>query len=143
MYGSRFAAKRSGAVDPGQLPRYGRAADGTPWVLRRIGASQVEGICRAKIRVDADAVLSRGSSQDAASAAATELRRAAEAAEASGGELETLDPIADLKVQKLDLATAVRERQTLLTRRAAMRCHRSDCNLTRLCKPTCYMQPHL
>ena len=126
MYGGRSAAKRSGPVDPGQLPRYGRSADCTlPWVLRRVGASQVEGICRAKIRVDADAVLSPDSGQDAASAAATEVRRAAEAAEASGGELETLDPIADLKVQKLELVTAVRERQALLARRAAMPCHRS------------------
>ena len=93
-------------------------------MLRRIGASQIEGICRVKIRVDADAVLAQGSGRDAASAAATELRRAAEAAKAAGGEIETLHPIADLKVQKLDLVTAVRERQTLLARRAAMPCHR-------------------
>ena len=121
--GSRIS-KRSGPVDPGHLPRYGRAPDGTPWVLRQIGAAQVEGICRAKIRIEPDAILGRHSNSEAVLAAVIELRRAADGAAAAGGEPETLDPIADLKVSTLDLVTAIRERQTLLARRAAMPCHR-------------------
>ena len=94
-------------------------------MLRQIGAAQIEGICRSKLRVEAGAVLSEGSGPGAASAAVAELRRAADdAAAASGGEPELLDPIADLKVSTLDLVTVIRERQTLLARRAAMPCHR-------------------
>ncbi len=122
--GGRFAKRSPGPVDHGHLLRYGLAADGTPWVLRQIGAAQIEGICRSKVRVDPDAVLSKSSGPEGLSAAVAELRRAADAAAAAGGEPDTLDPIADLKVSTLDLVTAIRERQTLLARRAAMPCHR-------------------
>ncbi len=111
-------------MDPGHLPRYGEALDGTPWVLRQIGAAQIEGICRGKVRVEADAVLSKSSAPGGVSAAVAELQRAANDATAAGEEPETLDPVADLKVSTLDLVTAIRERQTLLARRAAMPCHR-------------------
>ena len=111
-------------MDPGHLPRYGHAPDGTSWVLRQIGAAQIEGICRSKVRVEADAVLSKSSGPEALPAAVAELRRSADDAAAAGKEPETLDPIADLKVSTLDLVTAIRERQTLLARRAAMPCHR-------------------
>ena len=121
--GGRFS-ERSGPVNPGHLPRFGRTPDGTSWVLRQIGAAQIEGICRSKVHVEADAVLSKSSGPEAVSAAVAELRRAADAAASAGEEPDTLDPVADLKVSTLDLVTAIRERQALLARRAAMPCHR-------------------
>lgn len=47
-----------------------------------------------------------------------------EEGDAGGADPELLDPVSDLKVSNFELVGALRERQALLQRRAAMPCHR-------------------
>ena len=47
-----------------------------------------------------------------------------EAAAVAGSEVETLDPVSDLRVNAFELVGDIREQQRLLAARAAMPCHR-------------------
>ena len=52
--------------------------------------------------------------KQALAAAVTQLQRSYEEAAAQGGDPVTLDPVADLKLNQLEIVDAVRDRQRLL-----------------------------
>jgi len=73
----------------------------------------VEGICKQKLRLDSEAVLG-GDNQQALAVAVTQLQRSYEEAAAQGGDPPVLDPVADLKLNQLEVVDSVRERQKLM-----------------------------
>ena len=75
--------------------------------------NNVEGICKQKLRLDSEAVLS-GENQQALAVAVTQLQRSYEEAAAQGGDPPVLDPVADLKLNQLEVVDSVRERQRLM-----------------------------
>jgi hypothetical protein len=75
--------------------------------------NNVEGICKQKLRLDSEAVLS-GDNQQALAVAVTQLQRSYEEAAAQGGDPPVLDPVADLKLNQLEVVDSVRERQRLM-----------------------------
>ena len=75
--------------------------------------SNVEGICKQKLRLDSEAVLG-GDNQQALAVAVTQLQRSYEEAAAQGGDPPVLDPVADLKLNQLEVVDSVRERQRLM-----------------------------
>ena len=79
----------------------------------QINALDIEQICKERLKVDAQEVLSSVESQGLATAV-RQLQGVAEAASESGGEPPILDPEKDLKINQLDLVTAIRERQSLM-----------------------------
>ncbi len=75
--------------------------------------NNVEGICKQKLRLDSEAVLG-GDNQQALAVAVTQLQRSYEEAAAQGGDPPVLDPVADLKLNQLEVVDSVRERQKLM-----------------------------
>lgn len=75
--------------------------------------SSIEGICKQKLRLDSEAVLD-SDNQRAVAVAVTQLQRSYEEASAQGGDPAVLDPVADLKLNQLEIVDSVRERQRLI-----------------------------
>ena len=75
--------------------------------------NNIEGICKQKLRLDSEAVLG-GDNQQALAVAVTQLQRSYEEAAAQGGDPPVLDPVADLKLNQLEVLDSVRERQRLM-----------------------------
>lgn len=75
--------------------------------------NSIEAICKQKLRLDSEAVLS-GDDQQALAGAVTQLQRSYEEAAAQGGDPPVLDPVADLKLNQLEVVDSVRERQRLM-----------------------------
>ena len=94
------------------------------WFLVQLDANNIEGICKQKLRLDSEAVLG-SDNQQALAVAVTQLQRSYEEAAAQRGDPPVLDPVADLKLNQLEVVDTVRERQRLM----------QACNnfLTRLC----------
>lgn len=103
------------------LPHGGQVA-GASFRLEPVAVADMVGICKVKIRVDGDAIL--GGDSAALAAAVTSLVRVEEEAAAQGGDPPTLDPVADLRLNSLDLVGDFRRRAQLAADRAAMPCHR-------------------
>ena len=78
-----------------------------------MAASEIEQICKAKLKVEPEEVLDPHD-PGALSAAVRQLQRAAEAAAEEGGAPPTLDPERDLKINQYDLVQAIRERARLM-----------------------------
>lgn len=76
-------------------------------------ANSIEGICKQKLRLDSEAVL-HSDNQRALAVAVTQLQRSYEEAAAQGGDPAVLDPVADLKLNQLEVVDSVRERQRLM-----------------------------
>ncbi|KAL4444150.1 hypothetical protein ABPG75_011887 [Micractinium tetrahymenae] len=115
--GGRGAARQALA-----LPHAGEVG-GAAFRLEALPASDIVGICKVKIRLDADAIM--GASDAAALAAAvTALVRVGETAEQEGGDPPVLDPVADLKLNSIDLVGDLRARASLAAQRAALPAHR-------------------
>lgn len=81
--------------------------------LLQVNAVDIEQICKERLKIDGDEVLNPHDSP-ALAAAVRQLQGAAEAALQSGNDLPNLDPERDLKINQLDLVTAIRERQSLM-----------------------------
>lgn len=81
--------------------------------LLQVNAIDIEQICKERLKLDGDEVLNPQESQ-ALAAAVRQLHGIEEAAAESGGQPPILDPEKDLKINQLDLVTAIRERQTLM-----------------------------
>ena len=79
----------------------------------QVDVSSIEGICKQKLRLDSDAVLD-SDNQRALAMAVTQLQRTYEEASAQGGDPAVLDPVADLKLNQLEVVDSVRERQRLI-----------------------------
>ena len=75
--------------------------------------NNIEAICKQKLRLDSEAVLG-GDDQQALAGAVTQLQRSYEEAAAQGGDPPVLDPVADLKLNQLEVVDSVRERQRLM-----------------------------
>ena len=75
--------------------------------------SRIEAICKQKLRVDPATVLDPEAPQ-ALSALVLQLQRAQEEAAALGGAPPAMDPVADLKLNQLEVVQAVREHQQLM-----------------------------
>ncbi|GBF97557.1 hypothetical protein Rsub_10158 [Raphidocelis subcapitata] len=118
LKGGRAAS--AAAALPGPLPRYGEAG-GHSYMLLEAPARAVQGICRAKVRIEPAEVLGAGGRGLAA--ALRELRRIAAAAAAAGGDPETLDPRGDFKLTDLSLTQRLADWSAALSARAALRCH--------------------
>ncbi|EFN56807.1 hypothetical protein CHLNCDRAFT_144334 [Chlorella variabilis] len=103
------------------LPHAGEVA-GVAFRLAQVAAADVVGICKVKIRVDGDGVLAGEGA--ALAAGVTALARVGEDAAAAGADPPTLDPVADLKLNSIDLVGDLRLRAQLAAQQAAMRCHR-------------------
>ncbi|KAI3427058.1 hypothetical protein D9Q98_006998 [Chlorella vulgaris] len=116
--GGRAAAV---ARQPVALPHAGEVG-GAAYRLEPVASADLVAICKVKIRVDSEAVL--GGDPAALAAAVTALVRVAEDAAAQGGDPPALDPVADLKLNSLDLVGDFRLRAQLAAERAAMPCHR-------------------
>lgn len=91
-------------------------------MLAEVPAGDVVGICRARIKAEAEA-LEPGAGRPLA-AALQALAAVRDEAEAEGTEPAQLDPRGDLKVADIDAVTALLERSALVARRAALRPHR-------------------
>lgn len=119
--GTRGGFSSAAARPPLALPHRG-AIGGTEYLLSEVPASDILGICKVKIRIEADGVIS---GDDAATAAAINaLVQVQENASTEGGTAPLMDPISDLKINSLEIAGAVRERQRLLTYIATLPPHR-------------------
>ena len=79
----------------------------------QVDADSIEGICKQKLRLDSEAVLD-SDNQRALAVAVTQLQRSYEEAAAQGGDPAVLDPVADLKLNQLEVVDSVRERQRLM-----------------------------
>ena len=75
--------------------------------------SRIEAICKQKLRVDPATVLDPEAPQ-ALSALVLQLQRAQEEAAAVGGAPPAMDPVADLKLNQLEVVQVVREHQQLM-----------------------------
>lgn len=75
--------------------------------------SSIEAICKQKLRVDPATVLDPEAPQ-ALSALVLQLQRAQEEATAVGSGPPAMDPVADLKLNQLEVVQAVREHQQLM-----------------------------
>lgn len=80
---------------------------------KQVNAVDIEQICKERLKLDGDEVLNP-QDPSALVAAVRQLQGIAEAATESGGEPVVLDPERDLKINQLDLVTAIRERQSLM-----------------------------
>ncbi|KAL0030068.1 hypothetical protein WJX79_004816 [Trebouxia sp. C0005] len=118
LKGGKGAGAKRGPV----VPQQGQIA-GTAYMLQQVDVNNVEGICKQKLRLDSEAVLG-GDNQQALAVAVTQLQRSYEEAAAQGGDPPVLDPVADLKLNQLEVVDSVRERQRLMQVRASMACHR-------------------
>lgn len=85
----------------------------TSHCMVQVDASSIEGICKQKLRLDSEAVLD-SDNQQALAVAVTQLQRSCEEAAAQGGDPAVLDPVADLKLNQLEVVDSVRERQRLM-----------------------------
>ena len=83
--------------------------------------SRIEAICKQKLRVDPATVLDPEVPQ-ALAALVLQLQRAQEEAAAVGGAPTAMDPVADLKLNQLEVVQAVREHQQLMQVGQAGRC---------------------
>lgn len=97
-----------------------------PLTFPQVDVNNVEGICKQKLRLDSEAVLG-GDNQQALAVAVTQLQRSYEEAAAQGGDPPVLDPVADLKLNQLEVVDGVRERQRLM-----QVCTCTDCLYTSL-----------
>lgn len=79
----------------------------------QVNATAIEQICKERLKLDGDEVMDPSNLQ-ALSSTVGKLQRAAEAAQGAGGEVPILDPEKDLKINQLDMVTAIRERQQLM-----------------------------
>ncbi len=83
--------------------------------ISQVAASEVDQICKERLKLDGDEVIARGGDPSALAAALVQLRSAGEAADGpGGGGIATLDPERDLKLNGMDLVTKIRERQELM-----------------------------
>ena len=73
----------------------------------------IEAICKQKLRLDSEAVLD-SDNQRALAVVVTQLQRSYEEAATQGGDPAVLDPVADLKLNQLEVVDSVRERQRLM-----------------------------
>lgn len=105
-----------------KVPQQGLIA-GVGYLLHQVDPNSIEAICKQKLKLNSEAVLDSDNKQ-ALAAAVTQLQRSYEEAAAQGGDPATLDPVADLKLNQLEIVDAVRDRQRLLQLRASMGCHR-------------------
>ena len=79
----------------------------------QVDANNIEAICKQKLRLDSEAVLD-SDNQRAVAVAVTQLQRSYEEAAVQGGDPAVLDPVADLKLNQLEVVDSVRERQRLM-----------------------------
>ena len=79
----------------------------------QVDADNIEAICKQKLRLDSEAVLD-SDNQRAVAVAVTQLQRSYEEAAVQGGDPAVLDPVADLKLNQLEVVDSVRERQRLM-----------------------------
>ena len=92
---------------------YAAAAAYTCTSCLQVDANSIEAICKQKLKLNSEAVLD-SDNQQALAVAMTQLQRSYEEAAAQGGDPATLDPVADLKLNQLEIVDAVRDRQRLL-----------------------------
>ena len=109
------------AKPPLPLPHRG-AVGGSEYLLAEVPSSDIIGICKVKIRVEAEGVVVGDNA--ALAAAINALTQVQENAAGEGGTPPLMDPISDLKINSLEIAGAVRERQRLLTYLATLPPHR-------------------
>ena len=81
--------------------------------MAQVGVDSIEAICKQKLRLDSEAVLD-SDNQQAVAKAVTQLQRSYEEAATQGGDPAVLDPVADLKLNQLEVVDSVRERQRLM-----------------------------
>lgn len=91
--------------------------------MEAVPAGDVVGICKVKIRLDGDAILG-ASDAGALAAAVTALVRVGETAAEEGADPPVLDPVADLKLNSIDLVGELRLRASLASQRASLPAHR-------------------
>ena len=114
---------------PLALPHQG-AIGGTSYLLVQVPSSDIIGIYKVKIRVDADAIATGDAAATAAAVNALVQVQEEAAAGAGGkstpsnGDPPLMDPISDLKINAIEVAAAVRERQRLLTTLSTLPPHR-------------------
>lgn len=107
-----------GARSPIALP-HADAIGGVSYLLTEVPATDIVGICKSKVRVDVEDVLT---GDKACTAAA--VNALVQVQDSAGDDLPLMDPISDLKVNSLELAADIRERQQLLARLATLPPHR-------------------
>jgi antiviral helicase SKI2 len=93
---------------------------GTSFLLSEVSNTDILGICKVKIRVDADAIATGDAA--ATAAAVNSLLQVQE--ENNGTDPPLMDPISDLKINSIEVAGAVRERQRLLATLSTLPPHR-------------------
>ena len=81
--------------------------------MAQVDVDSIEAICKQKLRLDSEAVLD-SDNQRAVAVAVTQLQRSYEEAATQGGDPAVLDPVADLKLNQLEVVDSVRERQRLM-----------------------------
>ena len=113
------AAATRAALPPLPLPHRGTTS-GTDFLLSEVPLLDILGICKMKIRVDADGVVVGDA---VATAAAVQALVQVQEAAMKGDDLQVIDPVADLKINSLEVAGAVREQQRLLTTLATLPPH--------------------
>lgn len=109
------------------------AIGGTSFLLLEVPSSDIIGICKVKIRVDADAIATGDAAATAAAVnsliqvqeeAAAGAAGKSTAAYSSGGDPPLMDPISDLKINAIEVAGAVKEHQRLLATLSTLPPHR-------------------
>jgi antiviral helicase SKI2 len=126
--GSTSAAAAVSKQPPLPLPHQGTIA-GTSYLLLEVPSSDIVAICKVKIRVDADAVATGDAAATAAAVNALiqvqeESSAAAGGASSGTSDPPLMDPITDLKINAIEVAGAIRERQRLLTTLSTLPPHR-------------------
>ena len=104
--GMKLGGKKSNTANMLSLPYTGDSG-GIPFSIQEIDPQEIVAIGKQKIDIDADAILVGNAGKTAL--AIHELQRLN-----SDSNLELLDPIADLKVNGLDIVSKIRKRQSLL-----------------------------
>ena len=121
---------KKSSLPPLVLPHQGTTG-GTSFLLSEVPSSDILGICKVKIRLDADAIATGDAAATAAAVNALIQVQEESAADggssggnSSGSDPPLMDPISDLKINSIEVAGAVRERQHLLTTLSTLTPHR-------------------
>jgi len=113
--GMRVAGKQGRSESLIKLPHQG-VIGGTSYAINEIDVREIFAISSLKMDVDSEKILQGNNGKIAVSV--QELHRI------SGDSIMLLDPISDLKVNRIDIVSAIRERQTILNEMMSMQVHR-------------------
>ncbi|KAK9854771.1 hypothetical protein WJX84_006472 [Apatococcus fuscideae] len=115
----RAGGKGAPARGPGPLPRSGHIG-GLPYCLHEVPAPKLEAISKQKIQVDLDSILKPGESHGLSAAVRQLQRMSQDSSEQACG---FFDPLADFRLQQMDLVEKLQERHHAMQLRDAARCN--------------------